>query len=129
MRIKICVVWKAPIFRKKSLANDPPLPPTFGTLLPNLGKGEGGVVNISSQPDPTAAPPGGYPSSAPSAAPLAAPINSSDPLSDPPVTSACDPSAPDTPPCDSLSDPSSPTPAALPSAPPSCNASPFASRG
>ena len=80
MRIKICVVGKASIFRKKSLANDPPLPPTFGTLLPNLGKGEGGVENISSQPDPTAAPPGGYPSSAPSAAPLAAPINSSDPL-------------------------------------------------
>ena len=84
------------------------------------------MVSISSQPDLTTAPPGGYLSSAP----LASPLNSSAPLGDPPFTSACDPltappgdntSAPDTPPCDPLGDPYSPPP-------PSRNA-PFASPG
>ena len=88
------------------------------------------MVNISSQPDPTAAPSLGYPSCAPPASPL----NSSAPRSDTPVTSACDPpgdttSAPDTPPCDPIGDPSSSPPAAPPAAPPSRNAPNFASPG
>ena len=109
-----------------------PLPPPsyIWDFITKLARGEGGVVNILSQPDPTAAPPGGYPS----CAPLATPLNSSAPRSDTPVTSACDPpgdttSAPDTPPCGPLGDPSSSPPAAPPSRNALNCASPFASPG